>query len=405
MNPTDPSNDSSNEGEPIENEINDEDVLEEIILGDDDNIIPEDDGDDNGDISDESEDEEDMNAELNEENLDLPVAKFLHEGEVYSIKFNPTNPRIFASGAGDDTAKIWNLDDGNAKSLTGHTDSVCDIQFSPDGKTLATCGLDAVLKLWDLNGNLLHSLEGPTQSIECCAWHPKGPIIIAGGGDGTAWMWDTRNGDCMGVFSGHSDSIGCISFSSDGKRIITGSADCTMRIWDPKTSATLHTIKEGSSALKFHEGPITAMKCYTNDLFVAGSEDGVITICNSLNGSIFAAYLGHSDSVESLEFLPGLNCVATASMDKSVQIFDLTTALQRSKITFEDGVVRVLVSESSPHHLFVACLDGSVSVWDYRSATLIKKFTAHNAPILDINVSSSGILSASEDGSIKLWSL
>jgi ribosome assembly protein SQT1 len=401
MNPEDQENDQGYSSEDENEEINPEDIQQEIILEEDENILPESDEegeDDGGDSF--------MDNQAEDENLDTPVMKFSHTGEVYSVKFNPTNPKIIASGSGDDSAKLWNLDDQSSKPLTGHTDSVCEIQFSPDGSTLATCGLDAFLKLWDVEGNLIHTLEGPSESIECCAWHPRGPIIIAGGGDGTAWMWGSKKGECMGVFSGHSDAINCISFSGDGKRIITGSSDCTVRIWDPKNVTTLHTIKDGASAMKFHQAPVTALKCSTaNDIFVTGGEDGFISICDSQSGKIYGVYEGHTESVESIEILTSLSCVASSSMDKTIQIFDIASTNIRSKIKLDEGVIRIRTHPDFPNILVAASLDGFISVWDYRTATLVKKIAAHSGPILDICLSPGGILSGGEDCTVKLWNL
>lgn len=408
----------------MDNQLAPEDILEEIILDDNDNILPDDlddsdynPEDDDPEASDDDiivEGEEgDIEAEGDQQALDaieskleIPASKLTHAGEVYSLQFNPVNPQIFASGSGDDTAKLWNLDDlSTGKSLTGHTDSVVEVQFSPDGQLLASCGLDALLKLWDLQGNLVHTLEGPTGSIDCCAWHPRGPGIVAGGGDGSAWLWETKKGDCVAVFSGHADAVTCVAFSSDGKRVVTGSADCTVRIWDPKTGKTIHTIKEGQSEKKFHEAPVTALKCYTNDLFVTGGEDGFCSISDSLSGKIYASYEGHNESIECIEFVPSLNCCATGSLDKTVQLFDLSTANQRSRFRFEEGVVRIKTHAAHPNLLFVSTLDGCISLWDYRTSALVRKIAAHAVPILDIAVSNGCLLSGAEDSTIKYWKI
>jgi WD40 repeat protein len=97
-------------------------------------------------------------------------------GDVYSIAWNKTKPSVIATGGGDDVGMIWDLAAQTYDPihiLKGHTDSVCQVSFSTDGKYLATCGLDAVLKIWDTDtGALLHSLEGPTESVEVLLLSP-----------------------------------------------------------------------------------------------------------------------------------------------------------------------------------------------------------------------------------------
>ncbi|MFB2939366.1 TIR domain-containing protein [Aerosakkonemataceae cyanobacterium BLCC-F154] len=71
----------------------------------------------------------------------LPVAK---------TQKNTDNNLIIASASIDRTIKIWQLDGTELVSLKGHKDGVISLSFSPDGKTLASGGLDNNIILWNL---------------------------------------------------------------------------------------------------------------------------------------------------------------------------------------------------------------------------------------------------------------
>ena len=69
----------------------------------------------------------------------LPIAPPIRgPGEVASLAFDPTN-RTLAAGE-DGRVRLWDLASGeDLLILEGHTGWVGPIDFSPDGKTLATC--------------------------------------------------------------------------------------------------------------------------------------------------------------------------------------------------------------------------------------------------------------------------
>jgi len=54
-------------------------------------------------------------------------------------------------GGNGKTARLWRVSDGALQQeLSGHSDDVWAVALSPDGKWLATAGLDKVVKVWSL---------------------------------------------------------------------------------------------------------------------------------------------------------------------------------------------------------------------------------------------------------------
>ncbi|KAF2679855.1 YVTN repeat-like/Quino protein amine dehydrogenase [Lentithecium fluviatile CBS 122367] len=86
-----------------------------------------------------------------------------------------------------DDVHVYDLDDVNSSvvTLTGHTDSIQSIVFSPDKKTIASTGFDGHVKLWDAaTGTLVHDIppEDPEQAPDYQNWltrfSPDGKTLL-----------------------------------------------------------------------------------------------------------------------------------------------------------------------------------------------------------------------------------
>ncbi|MBW4454999.1 MAG: PD40 domain-containing protein [Nostoc indistinguendum CM1-VF10] len=74
-----------------------------------------------------------------------------HSDHVSSIAFSP-NGRILASGSKDKTIKLWQLDTGNEVcTFSAGEDAVYSVAFSPDGKTLASGSGDKTITLFPIS--------------------------------------------------------------------------------------------------------------------------------------------------------------------------------------------------------------------------------------------------------------
>jgi WD40 repeat protein len=80
---------------------------------------------------------------------------FVSSDCVKCVAFDPQKSNILASCSDDKTIKIWDIDSGSCLStLTGHSERVNCVVFSPNGKVIASCSgqgynIDNSVRLWD----------------------------------------------------------------------------------------------------------------------------------------------------------------------------------------------------------------------------------------------------------------
>ena len=90
---------------------------------------------------------------------------------------------------------LWDLTEGQrVATLRGHAGAVFDVEYSPDGKTLASASYDKSIRLWDpLTGAERAALHRHDRWVRAIEFLPDGSALLSASGDGTIIRWDTQD--------------------------------------------------------------------------------------------------------------------------------------------------------------------------------------------------------------------
>ncbi|QLG70802.1 hypothetical protein HG535_0A07440 [Zygotorulaspora mrakii] len=372
-----------------------------------------------------------------------------HGSTILCSAFAPNTSSRMVTGAGDNTARIWDCDTQTPMiTLKGHANWVLCVSWSPDGALVATGSMDNTVRLWDAVTGKPHgdALRGHLKWITSLTWEPfhivkpgESPKLASASKDGTVKIWDTTRRVCTHTLSGHTNSVSCVKWGGQGM-LYTGSHDKTIRVWDMKAGARCinilkshahwvnhlslstdyalrvgpfdHTGKKPESpeearnkALENYE-KVVKKNGQVEELMVTASDDFTMFLWNPLKSSKpLARMTGHQKLVNHVAFSPDGRSIVSASFDNSIKLWDGRDG--KFIATFRGHVASVYqVAWSSDCRLLVSCSkDTTLKVWDVRTKKLSVDLPGHQDEVFTVDWSVDGkrVCSGGKDKMVRLW--
>jgi RNA polymerase sigma factor (sigma-70 family) len=170
-----------------------------------------------------------------------------HLTQIASLAFTPDSGTILSQGMvllgfrsgdpGEDEKKflrVWDVATGKERQTSAGGAAPRGTILARDGRTAASFSfLGKNLQLWEvLSGGQRGELTGNTEMIFDAAISPDGRIVASAGMDGTIRLWDPFQSKEIGKLEGHRAWVQAVAFAPDGKTLISGSMDTTALIWD-----------------------------------------------------------------------------------------------------------------------------------------------------------------------------
>ncbi|KPP70615.1 F-box-like/WD repeat-containing protein TBL1X-like, partial [Scleropages formosus] len=359
--------------------------------------------------------------------VEIPASKATvlrgHESEVFICAWNPVSD-LLASGSGDSTARIWNLNENGSSGSTqlvlrhcireGGQDvpsnkDVTSLDWNSEGTLLATGSYDGFARIWTKDGNLASTLGQHKGPIFALKWNKKGNSILSAGVDKTTIIWDAHTGEakqqfpfhsapaldvdwqnnttfascstdmCIHVcrlgsdrplktFQGHTNEVNAIKWDPSGMLLASCSDDMTLKIWSMKQDSCVHDLQAHSKeiyTIKWSPtGPGTSNP-NSNIMLASASFDSTVRLWDVERGICIHTLTKHQEPVYSVAFSPDGKFLASGSFDKCVHIWNTVSGALVHSYRGTGGIFEVCWN-STGEKVGASASDGSVCVLDLR---------------------------------------
>ena len=290
---------------------------------------------------------------------------------------------------------MWDADFGEpiGEPLKGHTTSISNVVFSPDGKLLASSGINGEIILWDVaTGLQISQLLGGHQDVDGSrsrgtyaskvdriAFSPDS-ALLASSGNGETILWDVETGKGIKRFSGYGEGDIQIAFSLEGQPMSFMHRNDKLMLWNAETGVLIG----GQPSTSFFERGIEELVFSPDSMMAITAGD-----LSSTGGTVLLAWdlmtrIKIMHQLESLEAFE-VECIAVSpAIDANL----------------------VAVGGCAEKEGEFSCIKGEIQLWDTVSEQMVgEPLVGHDGWVESVVFSPDGqiLASGSEDSTIILW--
>ena len=279
------------------------------------------------------------------------IATLEGDRRVESLEFSPDG-KTLATGR-----EVWDI--ATQTQITTFRNFI--LAFSPDEKTLAT--RDGV---WDIATRT--KIISFTDNVSILTFSPDGTTIAQPYSDGAfggkVKLWDIATRRTIAIFEGHMGRILSVAFSPNKTMLASGSQDGTVKLWDIPSRGNIATIEVKNKAF----GMVRSIAFSPDGSLLASGlsnegSPGRVKLLDVVTRRNIATF-EHIYSVTSVAFPPAGAILASGSRDGTVKLWDVATKRNVTTLGGHTGEVWSVAFSPDGTTLASGDADGTILLWD-----------------------------------------
>ncbi|KAL7769053.1 hypothetical protein ACKLNR_000437 [Fusarium oxysporum f. sp. zingiberi] len=328
-----------------------------------------------------------------------------------------------ATGAKDNTARLWRIDPTNNSYIcwavfSGHAESLGAValpkgvppESSPARSDplnhppafLITGSQDQTVKKWDIprtaqqkgqkgGSRAIFTRKAHEKDINAINVHHSGQLFASASQDKTVKIWSVEEGEVQGILRGHRRGVWTVQFSpvnmpaiqgEDGPitgkgAVLTGSGDKTIKLWNLASYTCVRTFEgHSNSVLKvaWLNMPASQEQSKKRVQFTSAGGDGLVKVWDANSGEADCTLDNHEDRVWAVAVHPEDNTIVSGSGDSTVTFWKDTSS--ETQAAASQAALKLIEQEQE--------LENHIHAGSFREAIILALQLNHPGRLLNL---------------------
>ncbi|EIW76934.1 WD40 repeat-like protein [Coniophora puteana RWD-64-598 SS2] len=321
-----------------------------------------------------------------------------HEPYVRSVQYSP-NGRLLASSGGDGKLELWDVTLRKlVVQLEEHASvTTWTITWSPDGKRIAAGSTNNQIRVFDVAKRQLAipPIDAHKGSVNILAYSPDGSFLASGSDDQSVRLWRADTGKAARCpFRGHKSVVLGVAWSPDGQRLVTGGAKpCPyVCVWD------------------VHKGQML----FNGPLRIHRHTDWIWGVTYSPDGDYFATADTEVSPIQVWDARTGKALLPLIVEEEERKLREQEQdALSNDQHQFHDsgkmrtgGTITAVAWGLDGQRFMSAEEDRGIQIWDGETGLQVGEAVRHQKSVSAVSISGDGTVAiASDDATISIFDI
>jgi eukaryotic-like serine/threonine-protein kinase len=291
----------------------------------------------------------------------------------------------------------------NRVSRLSHEATVAGYAFSTDSQRFATSDHAGQVQLWTRQGLAVTKLEHRNKYVTFVEFSPDGKLLAtvsrpSASAPSEITLWNIEEHQAIHTFS-NDVHVNAVRFDSAGRRLVASDNLGLVRIWDVDTGEELGAARRFSAPIR------ELHSLQKSDIVLVSTADGRVIQWDTASDSQIEPQILHAKEPVATAIAKADHFVATAHRDGNVRLSWLKYATPLCTDLPAGEVATQIAIASNDRIVLTGDSQGIVKQWDLAGTMPTATRLPHSGPVVDAKFDSSGskMVSISRDGTGQLW--